>query len=124
MSDIDKILSTEFSERFIDLMKNAMTVSFYKYGPISDGFPHKVDAVSSLMMRLEKYAETGNTEYLVDVANFAMIEFMLPRHPDAHFEGTDDAGSPGRRTVRSGRVDKRDNASIDKNPNSITAQFR
>lgn len=124
MSDIDRILQTEFSDRFVDLMKNAMTVSFYKYGALTAAYPHKVDAVSSLMMRLEKYAETGNTEYLVDVANFAMIEFMLPRHPDAHFEGTDDDGSPGRRTVRTGTIDKRDNASIDKNPHSITAHFR
>lgn len=32
----------------------------------------------------------------MDVANFAMIEFMLPRHPDAHYRPTDSHESPGR----------------------------
>ena len=54
------------------------------------------DAVRSLLARLDKYAQTGNTEYLMDAANFAMIEFMHPKHPDAHFEATDSKGSPGR----------------------------
>lgn len=96
------ILQTEFSERFVELMKNRMEVSFHKYGPIRNGFPHKVDAIGSLTTRLREYAKTGNTEYLVDAANFAMIEFLLPRHPQAHFQGTDDSGSPGRRDLKTG----------------------
>lgn len=79
-----------------------MEVSFHKYGPIKDGFPHKVDAIGSLTTRLREYAKTGNTEYLVDAANFAMIEFILPRHPNAYFEGTDASGSPGRRDLKTG----------------------
>jgi hypothetical protein len=35
------------------------------------------------------YEESGNTDYLVDVANFAMIEFMHPSHPDASYKPTD-----------------------------------
>lgn len=38
----------------------------------------------------------GNTEYLVDAANFLMIEFMHPAHPKAHYRATDKEGSPGR----------------------------
>lgn len=124
MSEIDKILQTEFSSRFAELMKNAMTVSYYKYGKVSDAYPHKVDAMGSLAERIVKYAETGNTEYLVDVANFAMIEFMYPRHPKAFFKGTDDDGSPGRRVVKTGLLDKRDNQTIGTNPNSKLAAFR
>lgn len=122
--DNDKILETEFSSKFVELMKNRMIVSFYKYGKLTDAYPHKVDAISSLTERILKYAETGNTEWLVDVANFAMIEFMHPRHPQAHFEGTDDDASPGRREAKSGVLTKQDNNSIGKNPNSKTAQFR
>ncbi len=33
---------------------------------------------------------------LIDAANFAMIEFMLPRHEGAFFEPTDADQSPGR----------------------------
>lgn len=87
---------SEFSDLFVQYMKNRMAVSFHKYGPVADAYPHKVDAVASLKKRLERYAETGNTEWLVDAANFAMIEFMYPRHPKAHFEGTDSDASPGR----------------------------
>lgn len=121
---MNKILTTEFSGDFTDKMKQAMTVSYYKYGPLSEGFPHKVDAVGSLMARLRKYADTGNTEWLVDVANFAMIEFMLPRHPKAHFAGTDGDASPGRRSLKTGMLEDRPNNVIGTNPKSKLAQFR
>lgn len=124
MSDFEAILATEFSKPFVQHMQNAMAVSHYKYGALADAYPHKVDAVGSLTERLRKYAETGNTEYLVDVANFAMIEFMHPRHPKAFFQGTDDDGSPGRRLIKTGLLDKRGNSEIGTNPNSKTAAFR
>jgi hypothetical protein len=90
------ILYTETSPRFHDLMNAAMLVSFYKYGHVGDGYPKRVNAIDSLKLRLAKYVETGNAEYLVDVANFAMIEFMYPANPDAFFRSTDRDGSPGR----------------------------
>lgn len=105
MSDkIHPILKTEFSEKFVDHMRDAMLLSFYKYGAIKEGFPEKIDAVGSLMIRLEKYAKTGNTEFLIDVANFAMIEFMLPRHPQAHYKSEDSGASPGRISLENGRL--------------------
>lgn len=88
--------ASEFSDRFIEFMRNRMEVSYHKYGPLKDAYPHKVDAIESLQLRLQKYAETGNTEYLVDVANFAMIEFMRPAKRGAKFTATDSNGSPGR----------------------------
>ena len=95
---LQDILATEFSEEFVQLMRNRMVVSYHKYGAVADAYPAKVDALASLEMRLELYRETGNTEWLVDAANFLMIEHMLPRHPQAHFAGTDSAASPGRST--------------------------
>lgn len=77
-------------------MVNRMAVSFHKYGAVADAYPSKVDAVESLRQRLQKYEETGNTEWLIDAANFAMVEFIRPSHPDAHFKGTDSSESPGR----------------------------
>jgi hypothetical protein len=111
---------TEFSPDFVAGMKARMDVSYFKYGPVAAAYPDKVDAIGSLMMRLRWYANgnkekgiaPGNTEYLMDAANFAMIEFMLPRHPQAHFKGTDDDGSPGRIALNTGRADKRDNENI------------
>lgn len=95
-ASIGAVLKSEVSRRFHDLMTAAMLTSFYKYGALADGYPERVHAVESLQLRLLKYAETGNAEYLVDVANFAMIEFMHPAHPDATFTATDASGSPGR----------------------------
>ncbi len=114
------ILETECNEDFFRAMRDRMVVSWYKYGPVREAYPHKVDAIASLRDRLrlyllgdkEKDIKPGNTEYLVDIANFAMIEFMLPRHRNAHFEGTDDSGSPGRVSVKTGARDKRNNTDL------------
>jgi hypothetical protein len=88
---------SEFSAEFAQGMADRMAVSFYKYGAVADAYPSRVDAVASLKKRLDRYAKTGNTEWLMDVANFAMIEFMRPAHPDAHYKPTDSGESPGRK---------------------------
>lgn len=87
---------TEFSVLFAQGMANRMAVSFHKYGAVADAYPDKVDAVASLRQRLDEYARTGNTEFLIDAANFAMIEFMHPAVEGATFEATDSQASPGR----------------------------
>lgn len=86
----------EVSAPFIEGMKNRMYVSFYKYGAVRDAYPAKADALKSLELRLAKYRETKNTEFLLDAANFAMIEFMCPSIEGAFFQGTDSDQSPGR----------------------------
>ncbi len=88
-------LKTQISKKFLQGMVNRMFTSYYKYGKIEDTFPHKTDAIGCLHMRLKKYEETGNTEWLMDVANFAMIEFMFPKHSNAHFRATEGHESPG-----------------------------
>jgi len=96
----EEILKTEFSLDFIEKMKNRMIASFYKYGPLAQNVGREnpkdnTGEIASLKKRLELYEETGNTEWLVDVANFAMIEFMFPQHSNAHFRATDSDESPG-----------------------------
>lgn len=44
---------------------------------------------------VDKYRETGNTEYLCDAANYLMFEFMFPSHEKAHFRATDSKESAG-----------------------------
>lgn len=94
--ETEKILSTEYSEKFDELRKKQMTTSFYKYGYLRDNATTgAVDYVKSMEIRLQKYKDTGNTEFLGDVANCAMIEFMYPQHPRAHYRPTDSRESPG-----------------------------
>lgn len=113
---------SEYSPTFIQGMIDRMHVSFFKYGKVADAYPTPVNAIESLFGRLLKYSGKdgvqkavaaaidkfergamigapggdGNTEWMMDVANFAMIEYMRPRHPKAHFQGTDASASPGR----------------------------
>jgi hypothetical protein len=94
---LEKVPDTEFSVPYVQGMIDRMNMSYFKYGLVSEAYPDKVDAIASLRKRLERYEETGNTEWLMDVGNFAMIEYMHPRHPNAHFESTDSDQSPGRK---------------------------
>lgn len=89
--DTKQILSTEYSERFDDIRKNMMVMSYYKYGPMEENYKQEkfLDAIGNLEKRLQKYKDTGNTEFLADIANFAMIEFMYPQHPKAFYKPTD-----------------------------------
>lgn len=88
---IESILKTEYSEKFDEIRKNMMVVSYYKYGAIQKNYEKFkcMDALGNIEKRLQKYIETGNTEFLADVANFAMIEFMYPSIPDAKYTHTD-----------------------------------
>ena len=87
----EKILKTEYSEQFDKIRKDMMIVSYYKYGPLKDNYgTYKcMNAIENLKIRLDKYLETGNTEYLADVANFAMLEFMNPSIEGAKYTPTD-----------------------------------
>ena len=86
----------DYSERFDKLRKNRVQVSYHKYGRAKKNFgTGNVNAVETLKLCLEKYQATGNTEYLCDVANYAMFEFMFPQHPKAHFRPTDSSESAG-----------------------------
>ena len=94
---MDKIdMSQEYSKRFDTLRRNRVEVSFYKYGPARKNFATgNVQAIPTLERCLQKYKDTGNTEYLCDLANYAMFEFMYPHHPKAHFRATDSSESAG-----------------------------
>lgn len=87
----DTILKTEYSEEFDSLRKHRMIVSYHKYGPLKTNYKNNyIQAIESLEKRIQMYKDTGNTEFLCDIANFAMIEFMCPQHPQAHFKTLDD----------------------------------
>ncbi len=86
---------SEYSPAYWKRMLHAMAMSFHKYGPVRKAYPHKVNAIASLKARLKLYEETGNADYLIDVANFAMIEFMHPAHETHHDSPTD--GGEGRK---------------------------
>lgn len=95
METREDILRRDFSTAFVEKMKNAIEMSHYKYGWASKTYPELAQAHKCIEERLALYRKTHNTEYLVDVANFAMLEFMYPAFADARYTPTDSNGSPG-----------------------------
>lgn len=95
MAEREDVLKRDFSEAFVNKMKNAIWMSHFKYGFASKTYPELAQAYKCIRERLELYEKTHNTEYLVDVANFAMLEFMFPAFPDAVYKPTDSNQSPG-----------------------------
>lgn len=89
--DFNKILKTEYSEKFDKIRKGMMVMSYFKYGAMRENYEKFkcMDAIGNIEKRLEKYKETGNTEFLADIANFAMIEFMYPSIAGAKYTPTD-----------------------------------
>ena len=92
---MSNILNVEYSFEFDKLRQNRVEVSFFKYGPARDNFgAGRVDAIGSLELCLDKFKKTGNTEYLLDVANYAMFRYMYPM-PGEYFKPTDSKDSAG-----------------------------
>ena len=46
-------------------------------------------------LRKNRIRVSFHTEYLCDLANYAMFEFMYPQHPKGHFRATDSRESAG-----------------------------
>lgn len=85
----------EYSEEFDRLRKNRVSVSFFKYGSARDNFGGgRVDAIATAERCIEAFKKDGNTEHLVDAANYMMFRFMYP-YPGEGFRGTDGRGSVG-----------------------------
>lgn len=88
-------INNEYSTEFDKLRKSRVEVSYYKYGAARDNFGSgRVDAIGSLELCLDKFKKTGNTEYLLDVANYAMFRYMFPL-PGEYFKATDSSESAG-----------------------------
>jgi hypothetical protein len=91
----NELMKTEYSETFDEKRKGLIEQSYYKYGPARMNFSAgNVNAVESLKMCLAKFEETGNLEYLCDVANYAMFRFMFPQQGE-YFKHTDSDSSAG-----------------------------
>ena len=86
---IASILRTEWCKEFIKHMRDKMLIGAFRYGRVRETAKTR-DYVHGMRQRIKLYVETGNTEFLVDVANFAMVEFMISDHPKKHFKDTDD----------------------------------
>lgn len=93
--DLADIITNEYSDKFDELRRNAIAMSFYKYGSSRTNFATgNIDAIGCLEKCLEKFKETKNLDYLIDVANYAMFRYMYPQEGE-FFERTSSDESAG-----------------------------
>lgn len=88
-TDLEK---SEWSPTFERLMRNRMLMGALRYGTMEEKrkVGRKWDLVGGIEKKIKSYKETGNTEYLVDIANYCQIEFECGYHPNKHFAALDD----------------------------------
>ena len=87
---ISDLSISEWSVDFEQLMRNRLILGAVRYGKINLPGKPIYNRVASIQKRLVKYSETGNKEFLVDIANLCLLEFVECRHPKAHFDSIDD----------------------------------
>ena len=74
---IQDLLLSEFNEDFVQHMKDSMCMSYFKYGHINNYVSNQ--SLDYINKELEAFNEDHNTEHMVNVANYAMIRYMLPK---------------------------------------------
>ena len=87
-----EIYDESWSDEFERLMHVQIIMGAFRYGrwPERRAKNIKYDYVAFIKRRIDIYQETGNTEYLVDAANGAMLAFEFDQHPTKHFYTVDD----------------------------------
>lgn len=69
-----------FSWNFVHMMHNRIHVSHYKYeddlAKAKNNPSVERNELKNAEYRIKLYKDTGNPEYLIDAANFLMLEFM------------------------------------------------
>jgi hypothetical protein len=88
-TDLEK---SEWSPRFEELMRNRLLMGAFRYGLLEEKrkIGRKWDLVGAIEEKMKLYKDTGNTEYLVDIANYCLLEFECGFHPNKHFRALDD----------------------------------
>ena len=76
---MNEILNSNYSFEFDKLRQKRVEVSTYKYGSARENFGEgRVDALNTAILCIEKFKKSGNTEYLLDAANYLMFRYMYP----------------------------------------------
>lgn len=86
----EELEKSEWSDEFIQLMRNRLILGAFRYGLFRPGEGPTKDNIKAAHKRLDLYVETGNLEYLVDASNFALAEYVESNHPKKHFHAVDD----------------------------------
>lgn len=86
MYDLTQIRKMNVDNTFIEHMVNAMCMSAFKYGDVKKVCGEV--AIEKMNKEIEMFMEDGNTEHMVNVANYAMLRYMFPQEGEKYI-GTD-----------------------------------
>ena len=86
-------LSVEFLQGMVD----RMAFGYHNYGHSRIGFqnPGNHSTMKCMELRHKEFKRTKNTEFLMDEANYCMLEHMYHQTPGAFFRATTKEESPG-----------------------------
>lgn len=89
---LEDLQQSEWSTEFERLMRNRLVMGAFRYGLLADKRVKgkKWDLIEPIRAKVELYEQTGNTEYLVDAANYCLLAFECDNHPLKHFKALDD----------------------------------
>jgi hypothetical protein len=86
MPDLDSLRQSEWSSEFEQLMRNRLIMGYFRYEPLIEKIKsRRYKMFDYLKTKVALYEKTGNKEALVDIANMALLEFVAPSHPAAHW---------------------------------------
>jgi hypothetical protein len=104
LPDLDSLKASEWSAECEILMRNRLVMGAIRYGALHAQGKPTYDRIKSTLRRLQRYAETGNRELLVDVANLCLLEFEEGDHPNGHWRSEDDGEHVGQSENQSKRI--------------------
>ena len=92
LPSFDEIKEKVDSEEFNKLAYNKLLQGFYRYTNPENPFPKtsKYDFIQAMKNKIARYEQTHNLELMVDVRNYAMLEFTKPQFGDAYYHNEDD----------------------------------
>jgi len=88
---------TEKSVLFDELRMNRKIMANFRYNDgealtqFGDLTKSDYDRIKAIEDKCKEFRKTGNLELMVDIGNYAEIEFVESRHPLKHFRAQDDS---------------------------------
>lgn len=83
---LEELRKTQWSEEFEKHMRIRLIMGGMRYGFLNAKNKPQYNRIEAARNRLRLYQLSGNTEYLVDIANICLLEFEEGIHPNKHFK--------------------------------------
>jgi len=72
----------DWLDQLVPMCKDRLRMGTFRYGVADHA---RYNYADRLQHKKDVYDSDGNLEFLLDVINYAVLEFFNPKHPDAHF---------------------------------------